>query len=114
MTPTITVIVTIASSIIGSGAFTACVSWLIRRLDARRDIEASIAESPTIRRLELEIYRQTLFLPTLDRTQHEHQLEVGRQYVSLGGNGCGHVRVAQLEDDYRRRLETDDWTYPQH
>ena len=29
----------------------------------------------------------------------------------MGGNGTGHIRLEQLEDDYRRRLEADDWDY---
>lgn len=67
-----------------------------------------------IRRLELEIYRQSLFLPTTSRMQHEHQLDAGKAYTELGGNGPGHVRCQQLEDDYRHRLDTDDWNYRPH
>jgi len=46
--------------------------------------------------------------------QHEHQLDAGKAYTELGGNGPGHVRCQQLEDDYRHRLDTDDWNYRPH
>ncbi|WP_239659210.1 hypothetical protein [Alloscardovia omnicolens] len=75
----------------------------------------AIAESATIRRLELEIYRQSLFLPTTSRMQHEHQLDAaGKAYVERGGNGAGHARYQQLNDDYRYRLKTDEWDYQPH
>ncbi len=103
------------SAVISSGAVTTLVTWLLRRIDQRRDMERAIAESATIRRLELEIYRQSLFLPTTSRMQHEHQLDAGKAYVERGGNGAGHARYQQLNDDYRQRLKTDDWNYqPRH
>ncbi|MCH9275683.1 hypothetical protein JS533_005265 [Bifidobacterium amazonense] len=105
-------LILIVCTVIGSGAATTFVTWLLSRLDSRKDMEQAIAESTTIRRLELEIYRQSLFLPTMSRMQHEHQLDAGRAYVERGGNGAGHARYEQLNDDYRRRLETDDWIYP--
>lgn len=76
--------------------------------------EQAIAESATIRRLKLEIYRQSLFLPTTSRMQHEHQLDAGKAYVKRGGNGAGHARYQQLNDDYRYRLTADDWDYQPH
>ena len=82
-------LILILCTVIGSGAVTSLVSWLLRRIDQRRNLEQAIAESATIRRLELEIYRQSLFLPTTSRMQHEQQ----------------------LEDDYRHRLDADDWNY---
>ncbi|TPF95269.1 hypothetical protein [Bifidobacterium sp. UTBIF-78] len=115
MNPTTTQpLVLVVCAVIGSGAVTSLVSWLLRRIDQRRNLEQAIAESATIRRLELEIYRQSLFLPTTSRMQHEHQLDAGKAYTDRGGNGPGHVRVQQLEDDYRHRLNTDDWNYPSH
>lgn len=104
-------LVPILCAVIGSGAVTSIVSWLLRKLDQRRDLERVIEASPTIRRLELEIYRQSLFLPTGSRMQHEHQLDAGKAYTERGGNGAGHVRYQQLADDYRRRLNSDDWNY---
>ena len=100
-------LITIACAIVGSGSVTAVTSWPLNQFDH----EKAIAKSPTIRRLELELYRQTLFMPTTDRTMHEHQLEVGERYIQLGGNGTGHARYNQLETDYERRLRDDDWTY---
>ena len=70
-------LILILCTVIGSGAVTSLVSWLLRRIDQRRNLEQAIAESATIRRLELEIYRQSLFLPTTSRMQHEHQLDAG-------------------------------------
>lgn len=105
-------LILIVCAVIGSGAVTSLVSWLLRKLDQRKDLEQAIESSPAIRRLELEIYRQSLFLPTMSRMQHEHQLDAGEAYTEHGGNGAGHVRYQQLADDYRRRLETDNWNYP--
>lgn len=106
------ILVTIICSILGSGALTTLTSWLLNRFaDPSKRLEKAISDSPTIRRLELEIYRQTLFLPTTDRAMHEHQLEAGAEYLRLGGNGSGHARYDQLESDYRQRLDSDDWTY---
>ena len=62
-------LILIVCAVIGSGAITSLVSWLLRKLDQRRDLERAIEASPTIRRLELEIYRQSLFLPTMSRMQ---------------------------------------------
>ena len=35
----------------------------------------------------------------------------GKQYIDDGGNGPGHIRYEQLVDDYRRRMEENDWDY---
>lgn len=56
-------LVLILCAVIGSGSVATLVSWLLRKLDQHRDLERAIEVSPTIRRLELEIYRQSLFLP---------------------------------------------------
>ena len=106
-----TLITTILVAILGSGALTTLTSWLLHRADRRDDLERALAESPTIRRLELELYRQTLFLDTTNRAEHEHQLEVGAEYLALGGNGAGHARFTLLEEDYKRRLAANDWNY---
>lgn len=105
------VTIPIVCTILGSGTLTTLVTWLLRRIDQRKDMEQAIAESATIRRLELEIYRQSLFLPTTSCMQHEHQLDAGKAYVERGGNGAGHARYQQLNDDYRQRLKADDWNY---
>lgn len=104
-------LILILCAFIGSGAIASLVSWLLRRIDQRKDLEHAIEASPAIRRLELEIYRQSLFLPTMSRMQHEHQLDAGKAYTEHGGNGAVHVRYQQLADDYRQRLNSDDWNY---
>ena len=103
----------VTSSLLGGGILVPIVQHLLRRQDwqTRRMVEDANGESPTIRRLELEIYRQTLFRDPSSRVEAEHQLDVGRQYLALGGNGAGHLRLEQLEAAYSRRLETDDWDY---
>lgn len=103
--------VVILVAIIGSGGFTALVSWMLHRIDSRGDLEKAIANSPAIKSIELELYRLELFAPTTDRATHERQLEAGETYVKLGGNGSGHVRYTQLQDDYARRLRDNDWDY---
>lgn len=80
-------LILVLCAVIGSGAVTSLVSWLLRRIGQRRNLEQAIAESATIRRLELEIYRQSLFLPTTSRMRHEHQLDAGKAYTERGGNG---------------------------
>jgi len=105
-------LIVILCAIIGSGALTAITTWILRRIDQHYNLEQAIAGSATIRQLELEIYRQSLFQPTTSRMQHEHQLDAGREYTRLGGNGPGRVRHRQLIDEYRRRLDSNDWTYP--
>ena len=80
-------LILILCTVIGSGAVTSLVSWLLRRIDQRRNLEQAIAESATIRRLELEIYRQSLFLPTTSRMQHEHNSTPARHTRSSAATG---------------------------
>ena len=108
---TVALAVTLVSSVIGSSALTSFVQWLLGRLDKRDGLEKAIAESPTIKSIELELYRQTLFAKPKSRAEHEHQLDVGDAYLKLGGNGAGHARLDQLKADYQRRLVSDDWVY---
>lgn len=111
MASTATVIVTLVSSVVGSSALASFVQWLLGRLDKRNGLEKAIADSPTIKSIELELYRQTLFAKPKSRAEHEHQLDVGDAYLKLGGNGAGHARLDQLKADYQRRLTADDWAY---
>ena len=108
---TVALAVTLVSSVIGSSALTSFVQWLLGRLDKRNGLEKAIAESPTIKSIELELYRQTLFAKPKSRAEHEHQLDVGDAYLKLGGNGAVHARLGQLKADYQRRLVSDDWAY---
>lgn len=106
-------ITTLTGTLLGGGILVPVVKHLLKRQDrsARRMMEDAIGDSPTIRRLELEIYRQTLFHDPSSRIEAEHQLDIGRQYIRLGGNGAGHLRLEQLEATYSRRLKTGDWDY---
>lgn len=111
----------------------------VRRDELAEVVEQALAGSPTIRDINAKLdrdfermqkqdewnhrhdeemrqnrlvsLRQCLFAHPRDRNAHESALESGREYVRLGGNGSGHIRLEQLEDDYRRRLESNDWDY---
>lgn len=76
-----------------------------------RQDEWNARHDEEMRQNRLVSLRQCLFAHPRDRNAHESALESGREYVRLGGNGSGHIRLEQLEDDYRRRLETGDWDY---
>lgn len=65
----------------------------------------------TVHDIQLSTMRAELFQHTDSRQMHEHQLDVGKEYLNSGGNGAGHVRLEQLEDDYQQRLELNDWDY---
>lgn len=106
-------IAAVAAAVIGSGAAQTAVSWALGRADGKEQerVEQAIEASPTIREIQLELDRQTLFAEPKSRAEHEHQLDVGTAYLKLGGNGAGHLRLEQLQQDYERRLQTDDWTY---
>lgn len=106
-------IATVAAAVIGSGAAQTAVSWALGRAGGKEQehIEQAIESSPTIREIQLELDRQTLFAEPKSRAEHEHQLDVGETYLKLGGNGAGHLRLEQLQQDYERRLQTNDWTY---
>lgn len=130
MNGTLPVWVTILVALIGSCGAPA-VTWLIGRLDkrdqtlTRQDLDDALGDSPIlqdikakldadyarINALELNQLRMELFAHTRSRTQHERQLEAGREYLDHGGNGLGHARFSWLEDDYETRLKTDDWDY---
>ena len=107
------IIATVVATVIGSGAAQTAVSWALGRAGGREQdrVEQAIEHSPTIREIQLELDRQTLFAEPKSRAEHEHQLDVGATYIRLGGNGAGHLRLEQLQQDYERRLQTDDWTY---
>ena len=105
---------------------TACgggiVGWATKRIDAgwatKSDIDrlAKVCskldnDNRRLNSIEQSAMRSELFAATQDRTQHEHQLEVGKRYLAAGYNGAGHVRISQLKADYSRRLASDDWDY---
>ena len=55
--------------------------------------------------------RQCIFANPRDRNAQESILQSGEQYLKLGGNGVGHIRLNQVREDYAKRLEYDDWDY---
>ena len=55
--------------------------------------------------------RQCIFANPHDRNAQESILQSGEQYLKLGGNGVGHIRLNQVREDYAKRLEYDDWDY---
>ena len=86
-------ILTLACSLLGPGVVAVTVQWALSKRDKLQDkqLVQFIEQSPTIKRLELEVYRQTLFQTTGTRSQHECQLDAGLEYTRLGGNGPGHI-----------------------
>lgn len=128
------------SALLGSGATAPITAWLLRRFDrrertiTREELDAALADSATIRDLQskldrdyerlesserdrrhlrLDVLRLDLFAHTRSRTQHERQLEAGKEYIDLGGNGYGHARYEALKTDYVRRETACDWEYQQ-
>ena len=107
--------------------------WLSSR-NGKRDqrlatvVEKAIASSPTIRDINRKLdndhehftkldamflasLRNSLFRHPYDQNSHLNAIRNGEQYVRLGGNGTGHVRLKQLQADYARRVQDDDWDY---
>ncbi|KFI92418.1 hypothetical protein BISA_0818 [Bifidobacterium saguini DSM 23967] len=138
MTETIPVWVVIVTAVIGSGATGTITAWVLERVSkrdmtiTRDELDAALADSSTIRDLQskldrdyerlesserdrrelrLDVLRLELFNHTGSRTQHERQLEAGKEYIDLGGNGYGHARYEALKHDYVRRENASDWTY---
>lgn len=106
-------IATVAAAVIGSGAAQTVVSWALGRAGGKEQerVERAIETSPVIREIQLELDRQTLFAEPKSRAEHEHQLDVGESYLRLGGNGAGRLRLEQLQQDYERRLQDNNWAY---
>ncbi|RSX52639.1 hypothetical protein [Bifidobacterium callimiconis] len=124
---------------VGSGGVLAWILRRIdRHLDrhdmtiTRDELDRALAESPVILALEskldrdytrldeserdrrairLDVLRIEMFAHTNTRTQHERQLEAGKEYLALGGNGLGHARYDALKADYVRRETECDWEY---
>lgn len=88
-------------------------SPVIVSLEAKLDRDfARLDEADRDRRaIRLDVLRIEMFAHTSTRTQHERQLEAGKEYLALGGNGLGHARYDALKQDYVRRETTDDWEY---
>lgn len=138
MTETLPEWAVILVAVLGSGAVGTVVSWALGRIDrrdrllTRDDLDKALADSMVIREVNMKLdrdwerftdhdrrldeitlnqLRAELFGHTRSRTQHERQLEAGKEYVARGGNGLGHARYDWLTRDYERRLESCDWDY---
>ena len=131
MTETVPVWAVILTAVIGSGASGTLVAWVLNHLDrkdrllTRDDLDKALEGSSVIKEIlvkldrdwarlnqfELNQLRAELFAHTRSRTQHERQLEAGKEYVSKGGNGLGHARYDWLTKDYEQRLADCDWDY---
>jgi hypothetical protein len=105
---------------------------VVRKADIGVELEKALAASPTIkvmgeklnrdyahmehidrelREFRLTQLRQCLFAHPYDQNSHQSAIESGEAYIALGGNGVGHKRLAQLEDNYAQRVAADDWDY---
>lgn len=128
-------IVAIVTAIIGSGGFGGFTGWLTQHLIRRRsmvskqDLDRFAAQlekgdrhfqtldrqdldlGRQIREVKLIVLRQCLFARPRDRNAHESMLQSGEEYLKLGGNGVGHIRLSQLQEEYALRLQTNDWDY---
>ena len=128
-------IVAIVTAIIGSGGLGGFTGWLTQHLSrrwnmvTRQDLQAFAAQlekgdrhfrmldeqdrdlRTEIREVKLIVLRQCLFARPRDRNSHESMLQSGEEYVQMGGNGVGHIRLTQLQEEYALRLQTDDWDY---
>ena len=129
---------TILIGVFSGGASVPVVTWLLARIDrkdrllTRDDLDKALEESRILkdvqskldrdyqrleeserdrRGIKLAILRLELFAHTRSRTQHERQLEAGKEYVDKGGNGLGHARYEWLAHDYEQRLADCDWDY---
>ena len=129
---------TILIGVFSGGATVPVVTWLLARIDrkdrllTRDDLDKALEESRILkdvqskldrdyqrleeserdrRGIKLAILRLELFAHTRSRTQHERQLEAGKEYIDKGGNGLGHARYEWLAHDYEQRLADCDWDY---
>ena len=129
---------TILIGVFSGGATVPVVTWMLARIDrkdrllTRDDLDKALEESRILkdvqskldrdyqrleeserdrRGIKLAILRLELFAHTRSRTQHERQLEAGKEYIDKGGNGLGHARYEWLAHDYEQRLADCDWDY---
>ena len=128
-------IVTLLSAILGSSALGGIGGWMAQKLKRYRHMVTSDDLKPIEEKLDKDYkhfndidehletldrstneimlinLRQCLFANPHDRNAHESILQSGEQYLQLGGNGVGHIRLNQVREDYAKRLECDDWDY---
>ena len=128
-------IVTLLSAILGSSALGGIGGWMAQKLKRYRHMVTSDDLKPLEEKLDNDYthftdidehlealdqsmneimlinLRQCLFSNPHDRNAQESILQSGEQYLKLGGNGVGHIRLNQVREDYAKRLEYDDWDY---
>lgn len=128
-------VVAIVTAIIGSGGLGGFTGWLTQHLSKRQntvtkhDLDRVAAQlekgdrhfraldrqdldlDRQIREVKLILLRQCLFARPRDRNTHESMLQSGEEYVQMGGNGVGHIRLTQLQEEYALRLQSNDWDY---
>ena len=128
-------VVTLLSAILGSSALGGIGGWMAQKLKRHRQMVTSDDLKPIEDKLDKDYnrfadidehlealdqstneimlinLRQCLFANPRDRNAHESILQSGEQYLRLGGNGVGHIRLNQVREDYAKRLEYDDWDY---
>lgn len=74
-----------------------------RRFNESEKQHAAINEN--INQMNLNMQRNQLFQEPKSKEDHERLLDVGIDYSAHGGNGAGHLRISQLQEDYARRLK---------
>ena len=128
-------VVALLSAILGSSALGGIGGWMAQKLrryqhmvtsDDLKPIEKKLDKDYThftdidkhlnaLDRSTTEIMlinlRQCIFANPHDRNAEESILQSGEEYLRLGGNGVGHIRLNQVREDYAKRLEYDDWDY---
>ena len=128
-------IVTLLSAILGSSALGGIGGWMAQKLKRHRHMVTSDDLKPIEEKLDKDYthftdidkhidtldrgmneimlinLRQCIFANPRDRNAQESILQSGEQYLKLGGNGVGKIRLNQVREDYAKRLECDDWDY---
>ncbi|MFT8592418.1 MAG: hypothetical protein ABF747_02235 [Bifidobacterium sp.] len=123
-------IVAIVTAVIGSGGLGGLTGWFSQHLARRRtaitredlkpiegkldrDFEHFHALDEQMRDIKLIVLRQCLFARPRDQNAFTSALESGEEYLRMGGNGVGHIRLDQLKREYEIRDRLDDWN-PKH
>ena len=119
--------IAVLAAIIGSSGFGAFIGWLLKRLDRHtltledlkpindkldRDYRHNQQSDESLKDLKLTVLRNILFQEPHDQNSMEAQIQAGQSYLEAGGNGVGHVRLTQLQDEYRWRIEHGEWRFP--
>lgn len=128
-------VVTLISAILGSSALGGIGGWMAQKLRRYQHMVTSYDLKPIEKKLDNDYthftnidkhlnaldrstteimlinLRQCIFANPHDRNAEESILQSGEEYLRLGGNGVGHIRLNQVREDYAKRLEYNDWDY---